>query len=266
MGTRVLINMIIAMGAWDAMKDDRDDNGYRFYDMARQSARQAMVEEGSIQMVQGLAIMALYLQKSNKPNAGFVCLGFAIRMAIALGIHASTTSRRLPAFETEMRRRLWWSLVALENGCSLTFGRPSCLSMASVTTCQLPRNISDADLTVSDDHLPDDSEDVTLYTALIVQAHLARIVFELQNRIAHSLPSPSVEQIKWCGDRYKETVEALPPHLAPSAPGGYTLARAIQSWRTRDMWSIFYRPVMLSAEWTVSRRQNSDSNVHDIVE
>jgi hypothetical protein len=32
------------------------------------------------------------------------------------------------------------------------------------------------------------------------------------------------------------------------------------------MWSIFYRPVMLSAEWTVSRRQNSDSNVHDIVE
>lgn len=195
-GARVLIYMIFAMGAFDAATSENDDNGYRFYDIARQTFRQAVIEEGSLQLVQGLTIMAIYLQKSNMPNAGYVCLGLAIRMAIALGIHTSTTNDKLSCLDSEIRTRLWWSLVTLETGCSITFGRPPCLSFAVLTTSRLPRNSEDQNLTVSDVELPDDTGDVTLYTALIVQARLARSAFDLQTRISRSLPSPTVEQIK----------------------------------------------------------------------
>lgn len=265
-GARVLIYMIFAMGAFDIATSENDDNGYRFYDIARQTFRQAVIEEGSLQLVQGLTIMAIYLQKSNMPNAGYVCLGLAIRMAIALGIHTSTTNDKLSCLDSEIRTRLWWSLVTLETGCSNTFGRPPCLSLAVLNTSRLPRNSEDQNLTVSDVELPEDTGDVTLYTALIVQARLARTAFDLQTRISRSLPSPTVEQIKWCGDRFQDEIRSFPPHMRQGAQGPYRLAREIQSWRARDMWSVLYRPVMLSAEWTANGRLNPDPSVRYIVE
>ncbi|RSH90415.1 hypothetical protein EHS25_001020 [Saitozyma podzolica] len=265
-GARVLIYMIFAMGAFDMAMSENDDNGYRFYDKARQTFRQAVIEEGSLQLVQGLTIMAIYLQKSNMPNAGYVCLGLAIRMAIALGIHTSTTNDKLSCLDSEIRTRLWWSLVTLETGCSITFGRPPCLSLAVLNTSRLPRNSEDQNLTVSDIELPDDTGDVTLYTALIVQARLARSAFDLQTRISRSLPSPTVEQIKWCGDRFQDEIRSFPPHMRPGAQGPYRLSREIQSWRARDMWSVLYRPVMLSAEWTANGRLNPDPSVRYIVD
>ncbi|ORY27927.1 fungal-specific transcription factor domain-domain-containing protein [Naematelia encephala] len=265
-GNRVLFYMIFAMGSFDLALTAEDDNGYKYYEIARHAYREEVMEEGSLQLVQGLAIMANYLQRSNKPNAGFVCLGVAIRMAIALGIHASATGGKLTALDSETRTRLWWGLVTLEAGCCSTFGRPHALGFSSLMAVRLPTNCDDESLTVSDETIPPAAQHVTLYTALIIQARLAKTAFGLQDRISKSLPSPRVEQIKWCGQSFQDDLLSFPAFMQTAGPGPYRLARAIQSWRARYLRSVLYRPVLLSAAWSPSWRNGRDKTVHEIVE
>jgi transcriptional regulatory protein GAL4 len=219
-------------------------------------------------LVQGLAIMALYLQKRNKPNAGYLCLGLAIRMAKALGMHTpipKTTRGGLTVLESEMRIRIWWGLVTLEAGQSMTYGRPHSISLPSLSAVALPTNTDDALLTVSTTKLPPDSSRVTLYTALITQAKLAQMALASLDRVSRSLPTPTVEQIKWCGDFFRDQVAALPAYMQPGAPGPFVFARAVQDWRARDFRSVLYRPVLLSAAWNTTRKEANET-VQEIVQ
>nr|XP_018266380.1 uncharacterized protein I303_00355 [Kwoniella dejecticola CBS 10117]OBR88538.1 hypothetical protein I303_00355 [Kwoniella dejecticola CBS 10117] len=265
-GSRVLIFMIFAMGAFDLATSETDDNGYRFYEIARQAYQPEMMEEGSLQLVQGLAIMANYLQRNNKPNSGYVCLGTAIRMAVALGIHSSASQPKTDPLSEESRTRLWWGLVALETGCSTTFGRPHGFGHASYLVARSPVNCDDDDLTVGDSVLPQDSDHVSLYTALVMQTKLAKKMLQLQDRISRSLPYPTVEQIKWCGESFLADVEAYPAYMQPGTPGPFRLARAIQTWRARDFASILYRPVLLSAAWNASGPHNAGAALTEVID
>jgi transcriptional regulatory protein GAL4 len=258
--------MIFAMGAFDLGNDEQPEVGHQYYDSARIALQQELLGEGSIQLVQGLAIMANYLQRSNKPNAGYVCLGIAIRMAMAIGIHASAHEEELTPLETEIRSRLWWGLVTLEAGCCVTFGRPHSLGVNTLDITPMPLNIDEEDLSVSDIVAPPEVERVTLYTAALVQAHLAKIIFRLQDRISKSSPSPTVEQIKWCGDRFKEEVALFPDHMQPGVEGPFSFALSVQIWRGRDYESVIYRPVLLAAAWgsTRSSQSNAQTVLHII--
>ena len=150
-GWRMLLNMIFATGAFDAAIDeDASSDGNKYYETARGFLQQDLLAEGSLTLIQGLAIMAIYLQRRNKFNAGYVCLGLALRMAMALGMHAaprSGTSSELTLLEKERRNRVWWCLVTLETGMSLTYGRPHGIDLASLYTVQLPINAEDEDIT-----------------------------------------------------------------------------------------------------------------------
>ncbi|WWC67120.1 uncharacterized protein I206_101027 [Kwoniella pini CBS 10737] len=265
-GSRVLIFMIFAMGAFDQATSENDDNGYRYYEIARQAYQPEMVEEGSMQLVQGLAIMANYLQRNNKPNSGYVCLGTAIRMAVALGIHSSAGHPNTNPLDGEIRTRLWWGLVALEAGCSTTFGRPHGFGHASYLLARRPVNCDDDDLTVGDSALPQDVDRVALYTALVMQTKLAKKMLHLQDRISRSLPYPTIDQIKWCGEAFLADVQSYPAYMQPGTPGPFRLARAIQNWRARDFASILYRPVLLSAAWNSSGPHNVGTALSEVID
>ena len=262
-GSTVLTYMIYAMGAFDIVEKEDDDVSHKYYQVARYAVQRDFMEEGSTQLVQGLAIMANYLQRRNRPNAGYVCLGLAIRMALALGIHTAATSEKLSPLEREVRIRLWWGLVTLEAGCSSTFGRPPGITPA-MTTIPFPINCDDEDLTVSSQKKPPDGDRPTLYTPLLTQARLAQKFFGLHDRISRSLPFPTVEQIKWCGDAFRDEVLSFPGFMHSGDLRKHDLSRAVQSWRARDQRSILYRPVLLSAAW--SRGDGSEGAASDIVE
>jgi transcriptional regulatory protein GAL4 len=69
-----LLIQIFAMGAFDLASSPTDPDGERFYEVARQALSSEMMDRGTLQLVQGIAIMANYLQRSNRPNSGYVCL------------------------------------------------------------------------------------------------------------------------------------------------------------------------------------------------
>lgn len=141
-GQEVLIFMVFAMGAFDLATDD-SDLGHQYYEIAHKALQHDLLEEGSLQLVQGLAIMANYLQRSNRPNAGHLTMGLAIRMAVGLGLHTPLTSWRCSPLGQEMRSRVWWALVTMEAGCSVTFGRPPGVGRAQLRSVPLPINCDD---------------------------------------------------------------------------------------------------------------------------
>jgi transcriptional regulatory protein GAL4 len=267
-GSEVLLYMIFAMGALDRKRSEDDNDGSRYYDTARQSLQRDMLEEGTLPLAQGLAIMANYLQRNNRPNAGYICLGWAIRMATALGLHTPVTSWRCSPLEKEMRIRVWWAITTLEAGCSVTFGRPVAISSGLLSTVPLPLNIEDEHLTVSSMLSPPSTDGVTLYTPLVTQAILAKVTCPVHDRILQAKPAPTVDQIKRYDERLLAAIGSLPPYMqsVSGQDGRYRLARSVQVWRARDFRAILYRPVLLAAAWDSTNRKELSPAVRQAIE
>ncbi|KAJ5693041.1 hypothetical protein N7462_002464 [Penicillium macrosclerotiorum] len=72
-------------------------------------------------------------------------LGIAIRIAQRMGIHYESTNRKYPVLESEMRRRLWWSLVLFDARIS-ELSDYKTTTLAPTWDCALPLNVNDSDL------------------------------------------------------------------------------------------------------------------------
>lgn len=71
--------------------------------------------------------------------------GLALRMAQSLGLHRDGSKLGLRPFESEMRRRLWWYLIARDGRAAEDHGISSSLVTSAFDT-SLPLNVPDDDL------------------------------------------------------------------------------------------------------------------------
>jgi transcriptional regulatory protein GAL4 len=249
-GHTVLLNMVLAMGTLDSGTRDGADDGSRYYLLAREALRTDMLQGGSLPMVQGLCIMGNYLQRSGRPNAGYIAGGWALRMAMALGLHTPLPAGSGTPLERETRLRVWWCLATTEAGCSVTFGRPHMAGAFQLDATPLVVNCPDEDLTVMTEETPPPVDRATLYTALGYQSRLARVSCAILDRILHSNPAPSIRQLRRYDRRILDTVAAMPAYMGAKAdPGPHQLALHVQRWRTRHLRSILYTPLLLGVAW-----------------
>ncbi|CAI4218120.1 unnamed protein product [Parascedosporium putredinis] len=73
-------------------------------------------------------------------------LGFIVRMAMTMGLHRDPGEfTQVSAFQGEMRRRLWFTILDMDLYISLASNLP-CLLREGDFTCKPPRNLDDADL------------------------------------------------------------------------------------------------------------------------
>ena len=98
---------------------------------------------GNISLVQGLALLATYLHKQNRPNTAWNYVGLAVRVAISLGLHKEFSDWKISPLQRETRRRVWWSLYMFDSGASGTFGRPVLLPTSDMIDTVQPLNVSD---------------------------------------------------------------------------------------------------------------------------
>jgi len=118
--------------------------------------------------------------------------GVAIRIAQRLEIHKEDENKRHTPFEAEMRRRLWWSLMAFDARSS-EVGQSKESIMNPTWSCALPSNVDDYSLQVE------------MKTPAVQHGRLSEAVFavvrsELCDFIRHNLPSmdfqnPSMKMI-----------------------------------------------------------------------
>ncbi|KAJ6002365.1 transcriptional regulator family: Fungal Specific TF [Penicillium sp. IBT 35674x] len=88
-----------------------------------------------LQQVQVEGLMAFYLLSTDQIHRAWRMSALAIRSAVALGINLKSSNPMITNVSKEVRNRVWWSLITIENKLSLMTGRPNCIS---VSMCASP--------------------------------------------------------------------------------------------------------------------------------
>lgn len=219
-----------------------------------------ILEKGSLSYVQAIVLMANYLQKRNKPNAGFLLIGIGFSMAFAVGLHREFGVPRTSPFTMEIRRRTWWTLFIFASGAQLTLGRPA-ISFVGVNV-RLPANLDDDDLAVDMEELPESKPGPTTASCLIAQIKLAKIANAVQVELLTNY-RPRYEKAVKLEENIRAWWQGLPPffdqavHLEPRLE----VPKNILLWRSFHLRVVLNRPFLFEAIATKSRISTSAGQI-----
>lgn len=101
-----------------------------------QTLLSAELESPSIMTLQCHIFSVYYLCNASFQNMAHGTLALAVRTAHILGLHLEP-SESMPRNERELRKRLWWTLYAVESKTCMKLGRPWSAQI-SQATCSLP--------------------------------------------------------------------------------------------------------------------------------
>ena len=152
----------------------------RWYYRRCQTLLSAELESPIISTLQCHILCSIYLCCASFQNMADSTCGLAVRTAYMLGLHLEPP-QSMPRRERETRKRLWWTLYALETKMSMKLGRPFLLHDSS-TTCSLPADDREIATLVGSSFAPL-GENVTWltwnlhYTKLILAARTAYTIF-----------------------------------------------------------------------------------------
>lgn len=146
---RCILNLVFAFGCQFSSSitpSRRESSSEVFLKRARELLHFDLLDTGTLELVQALAMMGQYLQSTKHPNRCWNVVGLAIRVAQGMGLHLESTSQNRPTvLEREMYRRAWHHCIVLDRIVSMTFGRPSMIP--TNTRVPLPLAIDDECIT-----------------------------------------------------------------------------------------------------------------------
>ena len=116
--------------------------------------------------------MQLCLRSSHKGDAFYVLSGVAIRLARKMGLHRDGSSLGLRPFETEMRRRLWWHLVAIDFRISDVIGTRPSLDLSQCDT-SLPLNVDDDNLSPTMTSAPTERNGIVAISFSLIKCEMS---------------------------------------------------------------------------------------------
>ncbi|KAL2009100.1 hypothetical protein VTN00DRAFT_7294 [Thermoascus crustaceus] len=249
----VLLNTILALGAW-SIGDDNSDLDIVFYQEARSHLQQLSVfETGNLTLVQALLLLSNYAQKRDKPNTGWNFLGLAVRMAMSLGLHKEFPEWKISLLQREIRRRLWWGVYIFDSGAAKTFGRPILLPEDSIMDAKQVLNIHEETLTPATTSLPPEVNGPTLYSGLIAQSNFHLMTKNVYQRLISS-PSLSPEETLNLQKPMDDWYQSLPSYLKQATtpePEWLSLVRNRLMWRDWNLRILVCRPILL--RWAARR-------------
>ena len=111
-------------------------------------------------LVQAFTLYLLAVRQYYEPNAFWILTGTAVRLGQRMGLHRDGTLIGLSPFDTEVRRRVWWRLMALDGQSAELCGAG--FSVASLQyDSRMPLNVNDSDLSPDMSALPPEHEGPT---------------------------------------------------------------------------------------------------------
>lgn len=251
------------MGAFvgDANNDSLD---LGFYRRARESVSMSVLGKGSLCYVQALVLMGNYLQKRNKPNAGFALIGIAWSMALSIGLHREFGDSSTSPFTMELRRRTWWVLFVFVSGAQLTFGRPP-VSLVGVNT-RPPTNLEDSNVIVDMERMPQARNGPTITSCLIAQIRLAIIANAVQTELL-SDGSPDFSHAQGLDGQITAWLTSLPHYLQASSqlPLRLENPKHVLLWRCYHLRIILFRPFLFVALAKTTNFSTEDQGVQTCI-
>ncbi|KEF52943.1 uncharacterized protein A1O9_10849 [Exophiala aquamarina CBS 119918] len=150
------LNVVFALGAnfrSEIDPSDRRSMSELFFSRSEHLLKMELLDFANLEMVQGLVLIAQYLQSTDKPNYCWSIAGLAIRMAQAIGLHLEPpdgviAGRKIDQIDSEVRKRVWTSCILLDRVLAMTYGRPLMMPPhVTKQTLHLPSPIDDEYLT-----------------------------------------------------------------------------------------------------------------------
>ncbi|KAM0723614.1 hypothetical protein Q7P37_000602 [Cladosporium fusiforme] len=259
----LLYNMVITMGAF--VGDSENTNfDLGFYRRARECVSLSVLGKGSLCYVQALVLMANYLQKRNKPNAGFALIGIAWSMALSIGLHREFGNFSTSPFIMEQRRRTWWVLFIFVSGAQLTFGRPP-VSLIGVNIHR-PTNLEDSSLAVDMEALPPARNGPTVTSCLIAQIQLAIIANSVQTELL-SNKTPDIGRAQHLDGQITAWLNGLPSYLQEGSqlPTRLERPKYVLLWRSHHLRIVLHRPFLFLALAKIPQFSIQDQSVQTCI-
>lgn len=139
------VNIVFALGC-QFSPDISPQLGEEFFKKATSLIDFNLLGSGTLETLQALILMSLYLQSSPNLNYSWDTIGLAVRQAQSLGLHLSKTYK--PSWTPlvrEVRKRAWWACYVLDSVSGVMLGRPQMISDDSSAGVDLPTS-SDEEL------------------------------------------------------------------------------------------------------------------------
>jgi hypothetical protein len=168
--------------------------------------------------------------------------GVVLRLAQAMGLHRDGAALGLPPFETELRRRLWWQVSALDLRASDLFGAAPSFGVKFFDT-KLPLNINDADLDPEATSPPKAREGITEMSLCLIRYEMEYVersltAAEPSGNIAENIASiPKREAL--VKDLSERMERIYLPHFDKAGPF-FSLAAAMTRLMVANMNLIVY--------------------------
>ncbi|KAH8168294.1 fungal specific transcription factor domain-containing protein [Sarocladium implicatum] len=109
-------------------------------------AHSEFLEAPTVGLLQAFAVYLAAMRVHNSGRGIWMLNGLAIRAAESIGLHRDGKTLKLSPFESEIRRRVWWQLVAREGRAAEDHGYGQTSGTALSSRVDLPLNVHDVDL------------------------------------------------------------------------------------------------------------------------
>ncbi|KAF1916640.1 fungal-specific transcription factor domain-containing protein [Ampelomyces quisqualis] len=228
--------------------DDRSSllGKYRFA-LEQALARANFLHCDEMVILQAFVVFLILLRRNDEARKIWTLTGLVVRIAQTLGIHRDGSHFKLPPFEIEMRRRLWWQVCILDARASEDHGCDPTIVEAQFDT-KMPLNANDADLRPDMTDFPEEHNGFTDMTFCLLRFEVANIF----RRILYVPPGPNrctdffadlsiAEKEKWITECHARMEEKYLQNMDMTIPLCWvtaTISRLIMS----KMWLIVYHP------------------------
>ncbi|XWW95574.1 hypothetical protein V2A60_003537 [Cordyceps javanica] len=147
------------------------------------------MRSSDIVTLQAFLLYMLAIRWFLDPRHVFSIMGMMVRMAHHMGLHRDPAGQGLNAYESELRRRLWWSIAAYDRRIGEMTGA-AVTALAVINDTRIPLNINDADLYVEQAETPTAHKGATEMMFALIRAELAMATPEDWDRDFQS-PQPT---------------------------------------------------------------------------
>ncbi|KAH8809020.1 hypothetical protein F5884DRAFT_390978 [Xylogone sp. PMI_703] len=137
----------------DIMGEPRDTLLTKFANGAQQALVNArFLKSYDIVVLQAFTLFLLAIRSHCDSQSLWMLTGLAIRSGQRAGLHRESALRKHTLFEAEMRRRLWWQIIILDNHSAALSGSSNIAKL--VWDTHQPLNVNDSDLNPSMKDVP----------------------------------------------------------------------------------------------------------------
>ncbi|KAK9471346.1 fungal-specific transcription factor domain-containing protein, partial [Dipodascopsis tothii] len=170
----------------------------------------------NIRAIRSLMLITIYSLYDPEGASGWLALGSATRIALGLGLHRNSCTENLNLINQEVRKRVFWSLYALDRVISTVLGRPLSIQDRDVDVNHFIDVCQDPELTGNHPSYSKQSTQtfadvsVALYMVKLRQLS-SRILLSIHHHTVLSAPHPReslLEELHQALDSWKST---LPP-------------------------------------------------------